>query len=94
MAEEGEAVPLTILLRLFHDLLALFAPLRIGQDQPQSDGDEGSEAPQGVVGGGLDQLLSTKVLLVEHVLVLHLEEPKTTHIYRLVYRRKVGAILS
>lgn len=68
--------PLTILLRLFNYLLALFAALGVGQDEPQSDRDEGPQPPQGVMGRRLDQLLSSKLLLVEHVLVLHLQRPR------------------
>ena len=65
--------PLTVLLGLLDDLLALLAALGVGQHQPQSDGDEGPQPPQGVVGRRLDQLLRRELLLVERVLVLHLE---------------------
>lgn len=68
--------PLTVFLRLFNYLLALFAALGVGQDEPQSDRDEGSQPPQGVMRWRLDQLLCSKFLLVEHVLVLHLQKPR------------------
>ena len=64
---------LTILLRLHHQLLTLHPALGVGQQQPQPDGHEGAQAPQGVVGGGLNELLGLVLLLVEHVLVLHRE---------------------
>lgn len=61
---------LTVFLCLFDDLLALLAALRVGQHQPQSDCHERPESPQSVMRGGRYQLLSGKLLLVEHILVL------------------------
>ncbi|TKC34913.1 hypothetical protein EI555_002841 [Monodon monoceros] len=55
------------------DLLTLHPALGVGQQQPQPDGHEGAQAPQGVVGGGLNELFGLVLLLVEHVLVLHRE---------------------
>ena len=66
-----ETLTLTILLRLLDDLLALLAALGVGKDQAKANGDKGPQTPQGVVGRRLDQFLGRKLLLVEHVLVLH-----------------------
>jgi hypothetical protein len=64
---------LTVLFSLYHQLLTLHPALRVGQQEPQPDGHEGPQAPQSVVGRGLDDLLGLVLLLVEHVLVLHCE---------------------
>ncbi|KAL0594986.1 hypothetical protein AAY473_035174 [Plecturocebus cupreus] len=62
---------LTVFLSLDHQLLTLHSALRVGQQESQPDGHEGAQASQGVVGGGLDDLLSLILLLIEHILVLH-----------------------
>lgn len=62
---------LTILLSLHHQLLAFHSALGVGEGQPQPDGHEGPKPTQGVVGGGLDELLCLEFLQVEGVLVVH-----------------------
>lgn len=64
---------LTVLLCLLDYLFALLAALGVGQNEPQPNCDEGPQSPQSVMWGRLDQLFSHKLLLVEHVLVLHLK---------------------